>query len=226
MLAQRVTWGLMWIQSPSIASFTRQNFQSNIDSKIGQGPSMDSTLGTASRHHDKILQCCYFNAKCCRRSLKKVREGVNIKKTSLNHQNYIQCSQFLQCHALKVLWWSHRLKNFMPPLLLESRFNTEAGGGICCDVVRVSPIWHYLGTILSKVGIEHRQLVNYAGTTNSMQNNSVQKQTRNILQIRMFLQIFLITLRGQRLNFLKIQAGLEMQWNIKKLHWTQKITFF
>ena len=200
MLAQKVTWGLMWIQSPSIASFTRQNFQSNIDSKIGQGPSMDSTLGTASRHHDKILQCCYFNAKCCRRSLKKVREGVNIKKTSLNHQNYIQCSQFLQCHALKVLWWSHSLKNFMPPLLLESWFKTEAGGGICSDVVRVSPIWHYLGTILSKVGIEHRQLVNYAGTTNSMQNNSVQKQTRNILQIRMFLQIFLITLRGQRLK--------------------------
>ena len=94
MLAQKVTWGLMWIQSPSIASFTRQNFQSNIDSKICQGPSMDSTLGTGSRHHDKILQCCYFNAKCCRRSLKKVREGVNIKKTSLNHQNYIQCSQF------------------------------------------------------------------------------------------------------------------------------------
>ena len=200
MLAQKVTWGLMWIQSPSIASFTRQNFQSNIDSKIGQGPSMDSTLGTVSRHHDKILQCCYFNAKCCRRSLKKVREGVNIKKTSLNHQNYIQCSQFLQCHALKVLWWSNRLKNFMPPLLLESRFNTEAGGGICCDVVRVSPIWHYLGTILSKVGIEHRQLVNFAGTTNRMQINGVQKQTRNILQIRMFLQIFLITLRGQRLK--------------------------
>ena len=96
---KKFIWGLMWIQSPSIASFTRQNFQSNIDSKIGQGPSMDSTLGTASRHHDKILQCCYFNAKCCRRSLKKVREGVNIKKTSLNHQNYIQCSQFLQCHA-------------------------------------------------------------------------------------------------------------------------------
>ena len=94
MLAQKFAWGLMWIQSPSIASFTRQNFQSNIDSKIGQGPSMDSTLGTASRHHDKILQCCYFNAKCCRRSLKKVREGVNIKKTSLNHQNYIQCSHF------------------------------------------------------------------------------------------------------------------------------------
>ena len=107
---------------------------------------------------------------------------------------------FLQCHALKVLWWVNRLKNFMPPLLLESRFNTEAGGGICCDVVRVSPIWHYLGTILSKVGIEHRQLVNYAGTTNRMQINGVQKQTRNILQIRMFLQIFLITLRGQRLK--------------------------
>ena len=92
----------------------------------------------------------------------------------------------LQCHALKVLWWSHSLKNFMPPLLLESWFKTEAGGGICCDVVRVSPIWHYLGTILSKVGIEHRQLVNYAGTTNRMQINGVQKQTRNILQIRMF----------------------------------------
>ena len=29
----------------------------------------------------------------------------------------------------------------MPPLLLESRFNTEAGGGICCDVVRVSPLF-------------------------------------------------------------------------------------
>ena len=49
----------------------------------------------------------------------------------------------LQCHALKVLWWSHSLKIFMPPLLLESWFKTEAGGGICSDVVRVSPIWHY-----------------------------------------------------------------------------------
>ena len=84
----------MWIQRLVLHPSSDKNFQSNIDSKIGQGPSMDSTLGTASRHHDKILQCCYFDAKCCQRSLKKVREGVNIKKTSLNHQNYIQCSQF------------------------------------------------------------------------------------------------------------------------------------
>ena len=76
-----------------------KTFSQILTQKICQGPSMDSTLGTASRHHDKILQCCYFDAKCCQRSLKKVREGVNIKKTSLNHQNYIQCSQFLQCHA-------------------------------------------------------------------------------------------------------------------------------
>ena len=77
-------------------------------------------------------------------------------------------------------------EDFYAPLLLERWIQTEASGGICSDVLRVSPIWHYLGTILSKVGIEHRQLVNYAGTTNRMQINGVQKQTRNILQIRMF----------------------------------------
>ena len=32
----------------------------------------------------------------------------------------------------------------MPPLLLESRFKTEAGGGICSDVVRVSPLFQQL----------------------------------------------------------------------------------
>ena len=149
--------------------------------------------------HNIGIPCDYFDAECCQRSLKRFEKVLHKKNKSKSSKLYSMFA-ILQCHALKVLWWSHSLKIFMPPLLLESWFKTEAGGGICSDVVRVSPIWHYLGTILSKVGIEHRQLVNYAGTTNSMQNNSVQKQTRNILQIRMFLQIFLITLRGQRLK--------------------------
>ena len=91
---KRFAGGLMWIQRLVLHPSSDKTFSQILTQKICQGPSMDSTLGTASRHHDKILQCCYFDAKCCRRSLKKVREGVNIKKTSLNHQNYIQCSQF------------------------------------------------------------------------------------------------------------------------------------
>ena len=48
-----------------------KTFSQILTQKICQGPSMDSTLGTASRHHDKNLQCDYFDAKCCQRSLKR-----------------------------------------------------------------------------------------------------------------------------------------------------------
>ena len=66
-----------------------------------------------------------------------------IKKNKSKSSELYSMFAILQCHALKVLWWSHSLKNFMPPLLLESWFKTEAGGGICCDVVRVSPLFQH-----------------------------------------------------------------------------------
>ena len=89
-----------------------------------------------------LIFCCYFDAKCCQRSLKRFEKVLHKKNKSKSSKLYSMFA-ILQCHALKVLWWSHSLKNFMPPLLLESWFKTEAGGGICSDVVRVSPIWHY-----------------------------------------------------------------------------------
>ena len=120
-----------------------KTFSQILTQKICQGPSMDSTLGTASRHHDKNLQCDYFDAKCCQRSLKRFEKVLHKKNKSKSSKLYSMFA-ILQCHALKVLWWSHSLKNFMPPLLLESWFKTEAGGGICSDVVRVSPLFqHY-----------------------------------------------------------------------------------
>ena len=89
-----------------------------------------------------ITICDYFDAECYQRSLKRFEKVLHKKNKSKSSKLYSMFA-ILQCHALKVLWWSHSLKNFMPPLLLESWFKTEAGGGICSDVVRVSPIWHY-----------------------------------------------------------------------------------
>ena len=76
------TWGLMWIQRLVLHPSSDKAFSQILTQKIGQGPSMDSTLGTASRHHDKILQCDYFDAKCCQRSLKRFEKVLHKKNKS------------------------------------------------------------------------------------------------------------------------------------------------
>ena len=83
-------------------------------------------------------------------------------------------------------------EDFYAPLLLERWIQTEASGGICSGVLRVSPICtDCLGTILSEVGTEHRQLVNGSAMQTQQivyKNNSVQKQNKK----HPYLQIFLI----------------------------------
>ena len=59
-----------------------KTFSQILTQKICQGPSMDSTLGTASRHHDKNLQCDYFDAECHQRSLKRFEKVPHKKNKS------------------------------------------------------------------------------------------------------------------------------------------------
>ena len=130
----------MWIQSPSIASFTRQNFQSNIDSKICQGPSMDSTLGTVSRHHDKILQCCYFNAKMLSKELEKGSRRCQHKENKSKSSELYSMFAIFTMSCFKSIVMISKSEDFYAPLLLERWIQTEASGGICSGVLRVSPI--------------------------------------------------------------------------------------
>ena len=74
--------GLMWIQRLVLHPSSDKAFSQILTQKIGQGPSMDSTLGTASRHHDKILQCDYFDAECHQRSLKRFEKVLHKKNKS------------------------------------------------------------------------------------------------------------------------------------------------
>ena len=159
----------MWIQRLVLHPSSDKTFSQILTQKICQGPSMDSTLGTASRHHDKNLQCDYFDAKCCQRSLKRFEKVLHKKKQVLIIKVIFNvCNFTMSC--FKSIVMISKSEDFYAPLLLERWIQTEASGGICSGVLRVSPICtDCLGTILSKVGTEHRQLVSYAGTTNSMQ---------------------------------------------------------
>ena len=79
---KRFTWGLMWIQRLVLHPSSDKAFSQILTQKICQGPSMDSTLGTASRHHDKNLQCDYFDAECHQRSLKRFEKVLHKKNKS------------------------------------------------------------------------------------------------------------------------------------------------
>ena len=84
----------MWIQRLVLHPSSDKTFSQILTQKICQGFSMDSTLGIASRHHDKNLQCDYFDAECHQRSLKRLEKVPHKKKQVLIIQSYIQCLQF------------------------------------------------------------------------------------------------------------------------------------
>ena len=117
--------------TPSTASIIRQKFSVC---------RMLALLSIASRHHDKNLQCDYFDAEWHQRSLKRFEKVLHKNNKSYSSKVIFNvCNFTMSC--FKSIVMISKSEDFYAPLLLERWIQTEASGGICSGVLRVSPIF-------------------------------------------------------------------------------------
>ena len=113
MLAQKVCWRFDVDPTPSIASFIRQKLSVKYWLKRF---ARDLVWIQHLALHLVIMIKIFSVITLTQNAIKGAWKGLrrcHIRKTSLNHPKLYSMFAILQCHALKVLWWSQSLKIFM-----------------------------------------------------------------------------------------------------------------